>query len=114
MKFRLGRVTHHQTVMPLILQHLPWSEVANLLHNASKGSRAYLNKDYALLSSEKDDLREVFRERNGKKKPHVRTFDFSKSEQMFKFAEYTETGEIIQGGNCQKLHVLSSDLKQII
>ena len=44
-KFRLGRLTHHQTLMPDVFKHLPDWKTLSLLYFASRGSRTFLLKE---------------------------------------------------------------------
>ncbi len=48
------------------------------------------------------------------KDPKVKSFKLSKSEMRLRFCEYTKTGHIIVGGGCNKIYVISPDLKQIL
>lgn len=45
-KFRVGRLTHHQTLMPEVFKHLPDWQPLLLLYCCSRGSRAFLLKDH--------------------------------------------------------------------
>ena len=48
-KFRLGKLTHHQTLLPVILNWVPRARKFDFLHFLSYKSREYLARHYSYI-----------------------------------------------------------------
>lgn len=48
-RFRIGRIHHHQTLMPEILAYISRDDAMSVLFQASVTSRAYLFKNFNFL-----------------------------------------------------------------
>ena len=109
-KFTLGKLSHHQTVMPLIFECLSYKDTFQMLHQTSKLSREFLTRQYPILSLDKDDLRVLLGDKE-RQKVTIKEFNLSKSNRRLYFAFYTESGHVIVGGGIDKILVLSPDIK---
>lgn len=62
--FRLNKIRHHETLMPLIWYHFGTFDRQNRLFYLTKSSRAYLFKHFKMLSKDaNEDLFESFRQK---------------------------------------------------
>jgi hypothetical protein len=57
LKFRLSKkISHRQTLLPLILSHLSLRHRLSLIFKVSRQSRTYVCKDFALLDRSENQL----------------------------------------------------------
>lgn len=57
LKFRLSKkISHRQTLLPIILSHLSLRYRLSLMFKVSRHSRAYICKDFALLNKSENQL----------------------------------------------------------